>query len=739
MTNTAVRDDTAPLTDIFGAYDALARSLVPELSWICLFDGQLKLRGQSHGGGADSMSSWLKSLNWPKSRERTQVSRPAGLHSQWLAVPLETSDGDLLGIFCACLPYLDQDPAAKSETAATAKRLKPLLDCIHRDLASAKPVSSKVRTLTERTTELEWLFELTNGLKGSSDDKKIIEELLSAATRRLGSALGALHVPHKRLTLTWGADAAAAAPLLDAWRGSAPHLLTWAQRQTKPLVINKPRPGQTAASCKVMSVPLVRDNGRVLGILAFYNPAAADDYLPRHVFLARHIGRQAASLIESQFDLMTGLYTRSGLEQTVGDVCADPDYREKSVLYLDIDHMHVANELHGFELGNELIIRVAELLTPPLLPKEAVAARISGDRFAIVFPESSCDEARAIAEKVRTACVKLVIGPQGNAFDVSISGGVSILLPLEDGVSRAIAAAEIACKAAKKRGRNRIEVYQFEDGSMIRRHRDAQMVGQLRTALKSDRLVLYAQRIAPLQNPNLAGGYEILLRIREQDGELVSVGPFIEAAQRYQLLPAIDRWVVQRALETLAPFRGMLRSREVGMSINVSGQSLGDEAFTQQFLKSLKDANLPRNCVSIELTEQAALSNLARAAEMVKLMSDVGCRFALDDFGTGSNSLTYLKALQTYRVKIDGSFVRDLMTNANSQATVRAVVELARGLKMETVAEYVESEPLAVELKRLGVDYAQGYAFGKPEPLIDTLKHLAEDESARLHRLFLET
>jgi diguanylate cyclase (GGDEF)-like protein len=737
MTNTAARQDEAPPADIFGAYDALARSLVPELSWSCLFDGQLKLRGQSLGAAADSMSSWLKTLNWPNSRERAQISRPVGSQSQCVAVPLETSDGDLLGVFCACLANSDRAPL--SETAAIAKRLKPLLDCIHRDLASAKPTSSKVRALTERTTELEWLFELTSGLKGSNDDKKIIEELLRAATHRLESALGALQVPHKRLSLTCSPDPAAAAPLLDAWRRSAPHLLTWAQRQAKPLVINKPQPGQSSASCKVMSVPLVRDNGRVLGILAFYNPAAANDYLPRHVFLARHIGRQAASLIESQFDLMTGLYTRSGLEQTVGDVCSDSDYRERSVLYLDIDHMHVANELHGFELGNELIIRVAELLAPPLLPKETVAARISGDRFTVVFPESSCDEAKAIAENLRAACAKLVIGPRGNAFDVSVSGGISILLPLDDGLSRAIAAAEIACKAAKKRGRNRIEVYQFEDGSMIRRHRDAQLVGKLRSALKSDRLVLFAQRITPLQNLDLPGGYEILLRLREPNGELASPGPFIEAAQRYQLLPAIDRWVVQRALEILAPFRGMLRSREVGMSINVSGQSLGDEAFTQQLLKCLKEANLPRHCVSIELTEQAAVSNLARAAEMVKLLGAVGCRFALDDFGTGANSLTNLKALQTYRVKIDGTFVRDLESNANSQATVRAVVELARGLQMETVAEYVENEAIAAQLKRLGVDYGQGYIFGKPQPLIDILKQLAEDESARLHRLFLES
>jgi EAL domain-containing protein (putative c-di-GMP-specific phosphodiesterase class I) len=332
-----------------------------------------------------------------------------------------------------------------------------------------------------------------------------------------------------------------------------------------------------------------------------------------------------------------------------------------------------------------------------------------------------------------------VIGPANDTFDVSISGGISILLPLEDGVSRAMAAAEIACKTAKDRGRNRIEIYEFEDGSMMRRQRDALLVGQLRSALKADRLLLYAQRIHPLQNPSLAGGYELLLRLREPNGELLTPGPMIEAAQRYQLLPTIDRWVAQSALRTLAPYRGMLRSREVGMSINVSGQSIGDAAFIDTLSQLLREANLPRTCVSFELTEQAAVTNLARAAEMVSRLAVLGCRFALDDFGTGANSLTYLKALQAYRVKIDGAFVRDLLTNRNSQSTVRAIVELAKGLGIETVAEFVEDLKIGAELKTLGVDYAQGYAYGRPEPLSDVLERLAGDESARLHRLFLES
>jgi EAL domain-containing protein (putative c-di-GMP-specific phosphodiesterase class I) len=175
------------------------------------------------------------------------------------------------------------------------------------------------------------------------------------------------------------------------------------------------------------------------------------------------------------------------------------------------------------------------------------------------------------------------------------------------------------------------------------------------------------------------------------------------------------------------------------MSINVSGQTIGDETFIQQFTQLLGDANLPRDCISVELTEQAAITNLANAKQMVTRLKALGCRLALDDFGTGANSLTYLKALQVDRVKIDGSFVRDVLSDRNSKATVKAIVELAKGMGIETVAEYVENNEIAQEVRLLGVDYAQGYAYGKPEPLTEVLEKLAHDESRRLHRLFLET
>ncbi|MFO1468637.1 MAG: EAL domain-containing protein [Steroidobacteraceae bacterium] len=726
------------LEPLYASFAQLADRLLEQLDGILVLDHALQPRAPSALINHTAVRKWLRSLGWLDNQGPREPGSIGNGTRHWLtAIPMETADAALVGVFCV-RQTLEQRPASASRHAIeAARRLKPLLDCVHRELAARVPVRSRVEMLTERTAELEWLFEVISGLKGSSDDRRVVEELLALAAQRLGCAYAALEVPDKRMRVEFDAGNGHTAPLRKSFQQTRQHLYAWAQRQNRPLLVNgsNARQGKVAA-CKLLSVPVVRDTGRVIGMLAFYNPISAADFATRHVFLARHLGRQTASIVDTQFDLVTGLYTREGLEQTyagLGDSEA-----ARSVVYFDIDHMHVVNELHGFELGNELIVRIADLMSPPRLPADALAARLSGDRFAIILPTTDSHSAEKMAAQIQAAAAQIVIGPKKSAVEVSMSCGISALVNMPQGLARALAAAELACKTAKSRGRNRIETYACEDDSMMRRHDDVIAVGKLRDALKSDRLLLFAQRITPLKDPTQPGGYELLLRLKDEDGELITPGPLIKAAQRYQLLPSVDRWVTQRALQMLKPFRGMLRTRGIGISINVSGQSIGDEAYLQELKSQLHEAGLPRGCITIELTEHAAVSNLARANQMIRELKGLGCGFALDDFGTGANSLTYVKSLQIGRVKIDGSFVRDILTDRNSRATVRAIVELAKGLSIDTVAEFVETSDIADAVRKLGVDYAQGYCYGKPEPLEDLLRKLDSEESQRLRKLFLE-
>jgi diguanylate cyclase (GGDEF)-like protein len=728
----------SPASDaLFNSYTQLTETLCEQVIGTCLLDGELKVRGSGGALVGSQVPEWLGSLGWKKRAQREPAtSTPAA--GQWLiAIPVQQGDGELLGVWCMLQQLQASIASASIGLRVALSRLKPVLDSLHRELSAAAPRKARTQTLTERTAELEWLFKVTSAVRTSSNDQKVLDGILDAATERIGAVLGLLIIPDKRLRLECTRHSQRAASLQQISQQTEQHLMTWATRQQRPLVINGGAPKATA-NCKIMSVPIVRETGRVLGVMAFFNTPDASDFASRHVFLARHLGRQMAAIVDSQFDLMTGLYTRDGLEQMFALHAEQEGVVTGSVIYADVDHMHVVNELHGFELGNEIIVRVAELLAPPRIPQGAIAARITGDRFAIVIPDLDSTAAAGVAQELQRAAKLLKIGPAQEQVEVSLSCGVASLVVMPQGLARALAAAELACKGAKKHGRDRVETYAYGDDSMMRRHDDVVAVGKLRSALKSDGLLLYAQRIVPLQDRQLPGGYEILMRMRDKDGTIVAPGALIAAAQRYQLLPTVDRWVMNRALQTLSAFRGLLKSSGMSISINVSGQSFGDEAFTSLFSEQLKASNLPSGSITIEITEQAALISLGRASDLVARMAAMGCRIALDDFGTGSNSLAYLKGLQIARVKIDGSFVRDVVSNKRSQATVKGIVELARGFSIDTVAEYVETQGIADKVRELGVDYAQGYAFGRPEPLDQILEDLSRDDSQRLHKLFLE-
>ena len=721
-----------PVEGAFYAYTQWAQTVVGALDGVCLLDGALgvlEARGTVHGAPTAARVRALGWLEAAASRAPHSELRDGRLS---IVLPIESADGGLLGalaLACAC--------GSAAEAQALAAPLRPLLECLRRHLEEDRARQSAMRQLTERGGDLQWLLELAASVQRTDGGQQFLHELLEAATVRMRSAFGVLYVPDKHLCLQQCGDAASAEEYAELWRRSRAQMSAWVRQKRRPLVLNG-RSLAVAPHCKILLTPIAGNSGPAAGVLAFFRPVEATDYRQRHLVLAGDLGRLASSLVDSHFDGLTGLYTREGLEQMYARLVRDSCDGSHSVLYLDVDQMHVVNELYGFEIGNELLVRVADVLAPPHLPDGALAARIAADRFAVLLPRTDTPDAATLAQRLQERIGGLAIGPVDSPIDVSVSCGIAALLALPQGLARALAAAELACKTAKKRGRNRLKVDTCDDGTMLRRHVDAVMVGQLRTALKADQLLLYAQRIVPLHDPKLPGSYEILVRLNDPAEGVLPPGTLVGVAKRYQLLPAIDRWVVRRTLQMLAVQRSVLEASGVGISINLSGQSIGDEEFTRQLGEELRSAQLPPGTITFEITEQAALSSLARAEEMIRRLAPWHCRFALDDFGTGANSLTYLNALPISRVKIDGSFVRDILTNPRSEATVRGIVELARGFSIDTVAEFVESEAIAERIRELGVDYAQGYAFGKPEPFEAVFESLKREDSQRLPKLLLE-
>jgi EAL domain-containing protein (putative c-di-GMP-specific phosphodiesterase class I) len=390
-------------------------------------------------------------------------------------------------------------------------------------------------------------------------------------------------------------------------------------------------------------------------------------------------------------------------------------------------------------VGDSVIGQLGELVRRRL-PPGAFAARISGDRFAALLP-TGLEDATQFAESLREGVEQLGTMHGAARMHVSISIGVALLDTESGELMHSLAAAETACKAAKDRGRNRVESYQANDVSMVRRFADINIAARLREAIAENRFQLYAQLITPL-SPGANGRpyYELLLRMIDETGETLGPDRFLSAANRYQLMPTIDRWVIDKAIELLKPHAELLAGHPVGFAINFSGQSLNDDDFGDFLLARIEASGLDPAVFCFELTETATVANIARAEVLMRRLRRLGCGVALDDFGTGLSSLSYLRQLPVTTLKIDGSFVRDILKDSRSDSMVHAIAQLARSMSIATVAEYVETDEIRQRIAALGVDYGQGFAIGRPVPFSDVLAELpliasaapvARDEVAR--------
>ncbi|MBS0365554.1 MAG: bifunctional diguanylate cyclase/phosphodiesterase [Proteobacteria bacterium] len=391
------------------------------------------------------------------------------------------------------------------------------------------------------------------------------------------------------------------------------------------------------------------------------------------------------------------------------------------VVYADLDHMHAVNDVAGFQGGDGVLHDVAYLWRDRLLPEGSAAVHLSGDRYAAVLFNHTVNQARTWADRVRERIAATHFPDIPGRVTVSV--GLAEL-PDAQSLGSTLAAAETACRVAKERGRDRVESYVIADATIVRRRAEVRESRDIADALAEDRLVLHAQPIVSLVAPGRPSHFEILLRVKDDDGQLVSVSEYLAAADRYQLLERLDRWVLLHVLERIAPHAQQLLARGVRFAVNVTGQSLSERGFADFVRTTLKQRAVPGDLLVFECTEAAAMRNLAATVRFIDRVTELGARVALDDFGTGVSSLMHLKELAVQQIKIDGRFTRDVIENPRSDALVRALVLIAERLELQTVAEYVETERVAARLRTLGVQCAQGYLYGRPGPLAELLPGL---------------
>ena len=417
-------------------------------------------------------------------------------------------------------------------------------------------------------------------------------------------------------------------------------------------------------------------------------------------------------------DPLTGLLNRREFEQRVR---ATVEHREAeqgqhAVLYLDLDQFKVVNDTSGHAAGDELLRQVGALLRPRLREGD-VLARLGGDEFGVLLPHCPPSPALRIAEALRKAIVDFRFAWKNRSFTIGVSIGLVNLAEGPHTLASVLSAADAACYLAKDKGRNRVQVYRPEDDEVALRRGEMEWVNRLHRALAEDRLCLYAQPMHAMHSTGTEVLHqELLVRLIDESDELIQPITFIPAAERYHLMPSIDRWVIRTAFRLLADRRaaGDTDALAGTYAINLSGASIGDDQFLDYVRESFARFRIPHRAICFEITETTAVTSLSKAAEFIGAMREPGCRFALDDFGVGVSSFTYLKQLPVDYIKIDGSFVRNMLHDPVDAAMVEAIHRIGRVMGKQTIAESVETAATLEALRSVGVDFAQGNAIAPP-------------------------
>ncbi|WP_404973357.1 EAL domain-containing protein [Vibrio campbellii] len=429
---------------------------------------------------------------------------------------------------------------------------------------------------------------------------------------------------------------------------------------------------------------------------------------------------------QARYDLLTDTYNRNYFELELQTALREVESHRRvhAMLYLDLDQLKVLNDTVGHDAGDAAIQFCASMLEE-VLPYNAVLARMGGDEFAVLLKD--CDEHGAIniAKQIITTLGEQIFRWEDTQLFMSCSVGVRIIDHTAETPQMVHAQADSACHAAKEQGRNRYNLFSLDNEELRHRQLEMQSVNLVHEALSSKRLELFAQRILNLSGEGSPLCFEILVRIRDAQGNYLSPGVFVPAAERYNIAHWIDKQVISQTLEWFEA-RPEVVEQLGRCAINLSGQSMGNQEFIDFLLARLQSSSIPCEKICLEITETAAMSNIDQALDFFTRVKALGCLIALDDFGSGLSSFGYLKKLPVDIVKIDGLFVRDINVNEMDRVMVRSINDLAKQMGKVTVAEFVENDQVRACLVDLGVDYGQGYGIGHPKPLAELVHELQQ-------------
>jgi diguanylate cyclase (GGDEF)-like protein len=698
---------------VFTDYAAIIRGLMPPTQGLLFHNhvGKLFWRDDAVPTEAlnDAYKAALQNLLLSRTYDPINCRVMLEQHVAYL-LPIINDNADLLGALTVLLPAEAADLPYRDCHAA----LLPALSSLGRELILRRNLTELKSAASDPESDHRFLRSLPVQARHPDGFEAAIRSLLETTLEQLKLEGVTLLVPERQLRMSVGSQSlsyADGAKLIQQLAGFSG--LTEAQLNTAHV-----RGMEIAGLKAARAWPIINERKQLIGLLVLAWPQTKADSSEKSTSLAGLVATTIELVLERAFDPLTGLLNWPAFEQALAQAYED-EGNDYTLMYFDIDQMQVVNNTFGRATGDEIIAKFGDLLRDKL--RGQTLTRITGDGFAALVSGLDLNATAELGKEIGANLRATEYNLDGNTVRPTASIGVADLVRNSDGVKGALIAAQTSCQAAKDRGRNRVEIYQSGDSSIVQRIDDMQMIGSVRSAVEEGRLTLFAQPVVRLDGDSSLSYHEILVRMLDENGYPVEPEEFLGAAERYQLMKELDEWVVTNAVRALKQHQDRPDAEPLRLAINLSGQSIDNEQFLDFLKTELTQPDAPAERICFEVTESIAVQNAEQARAFMEEIAILGAEFALDDFGKGQSSFTYLKMFPIRKLKIDGSFVADITESKVSRAMVKAIVDIARVMEIETVAEFVQDEAVLEAIREIGIDWAQGYLVGAPVELADLL------------------
>jgi diguanylate cyclase (GGDEF)-like protein len=616
------------------------------------------------------------------------------------------------------------------ENQEVIQSLKLIASCVSKERELISELNSMAYELEERYEELNLVYDTDDKSDGMINGLDVLQQLAKNCTDYLDVAMAVLIMPRENLTIFHHNTKHTIHYIHSILRQLKNSLYPYIEMNGSSIVMNEISDTFRMSLLpdvpyKIVCSPVIVNNEKVSGILVTLNPNYSRDFSNSDRNLLETMARKAAKVVMANYDSLTGLLKRNGFEHLLDHalISAQTEGKTFCVLHIDIDGMKIINDTAHIKAGDKLIVDVGNLIREKIRDTDSVS-RLTGDKYGVLLDSCSLEMSCSIADNIQKAIYEMNFTWDNQQYNTSVCIGIAEMNADCESIQSIFAAAELAVHVAKEQGRNVVQVYQSADTQLQRRRGEVHWVRKIQKALTHNNFQLYSQMIQPIDDSSNTLHFEILLRMLESDGSVISPGQFMPAAERFRIMPQVDAWVIENSFKVIAEAASYANIQDYIWTINLSGQSMNEKDIDGVITSLVDKYQISPDIFCFEVTETVAVNNLKDAKQIINNLKNQGFRFALDDFGSGLSSFAYLKNLPVDYLKIDGAFIKGIVDDPFTAAIVKAINQVSQVRGLETIAEFVENPEIIRCIKDIGINYAQGYGISKPIPLTEQLNQL---------------